>query len=357
MAKVRHEILLNVNEWTYTDSTALNLGALVPFDPANYNYDTLTVYFDVDGGQTSTSYGYYYLEDDGVARATIGPISTTTRDRRRATASGITAGNYEATMSGIPDPTIYCAKMIIIQDTGTSEITDTVCYAPIGYYFQTTSETAVTNAAGLRWYYEADNWSTGDATFYVDVPHMCENDMYTTSIELWKSSTPDGTYSFDTQIFSGTSSETVKAVASASFTPTDGYWYRIYIHGSDSMGYYEMFPGCIRVEMSNATAIEKFETRRTIINFYSPNTGDSVKVHYEDDDEYDIVEQLFAYIECLGSSSPNYGAIQAVGSSTDITDSEVGSTDSAYTAVIGTNQIGSLSDNTEYNCNKSYTTP
>ncbi len=353
MAVIRHEIMLNLFPWLFDVSGEMQQSILVPFDPADYNYDTLSVYLECDLVHANTVGNAMQLHDDGVSRATLTPYNTTRDLRRTTAATGLTSGDYSVYLTNyLAECNLYMARMIIIQDTGTDEVTDTVCYAPIGYY-GVYAGTTLTSAAKGYWYYESDNWSVSDATFYCDYTISADSTMDDCEILLYKSATSDGTYALDTTILSGTvtTADTPERF-SASFTPTDGYFYRIYVSIDNSMSSITSLGGCIRVEMSNATEVEKFETWHHLTT-ESLTTGDSDARIYWDTDEWDVTVQ--SYMECqgYGGNSPYEGSLQKTGTTVNVTGGGVDIDGEGFVRKRSSTALSGMSDDTEYDFNGS----
>jgi hypothetical protein len=352
MALIRHEIQFNLRDWLFNTVDQDTENILVNFDPANYNYDNLYVYLELDCIQANTVGNIYALTDDGVTRASITPYNTTRDLRRTSAATGLTAGVYTVTLSNyLSQAHLYMARMIILQDTGTSEVTDTVCYAPIGCNLNTTSITPTTNAGGHIWYYNSDNWSSSDATFYVDVTYYIDNNKGEVSLLLYKSTTSDGSYSLDTTIYSGAASETPE-LKSASFTPTDGYYYKIYVNVDSTKYTVSLLGGSIRVEMSNVTKIEKFETRHNISCQTISSTGGYLNAILWDEDEWDVSIQSYLEATGYGGSTVNVVQIEEVGGSTTPSAGyEVDISSVGWGMVRNSTMLAGMTDDTEYDLN------
>lgn len=164
-------------------------------------------------------------------------------------------GSFRASLPNAGTPTLKAVRLIILQDTGTSNLTSSETQIEIGNRetakVVTTANTNFTLTAPKYWKYDSSLWD-GTLTCYADVTTMGSSTSYTRIITLQES--PDlSTWTSAVTIISGTINITTPTrYRSIAFTPKSGYYYRIVMQASNTMATLDIYNAKIVVQQTGS---------------------------------------------------------------------------------------------------------
>lgn len=293
-----------------------------------------TIYFDNSKYSGSLSFTFEclaYTDDPFSGTVQLKNSAGTTVATITIPANITTYTFYSTTIASLPTDSYYlyvvnytewvrAARIIIVEDTGEDELTDTEVQIPIGTHGSTTSEVAVEGSYPIYWKYTSANWVATTKNFYVEAVYASGNSMSDVTVEL-QYSTNQTSWSADTTVLTGAALTTVPGTrVRVSFTPVDGRYYRLVFYTENDMYSAMLYGGAIIVDLSDPTAITALEEHMHNSTVPETSTGDKRSHAYYDEDDFDGVTAA-PYPEMQGSSSSS--SIKLKDTSGDISNSTV----------------------------------
>jgi hypothetical protein len=228
MAKIRQEInFLSVA----VSATPLNAANIFSGYFANATY-----YFEVVAKVAS---GTLTVQ---ISTGAIISFTETTYTRKRVSCTPYDYGYLTIILSGGTSPSVLSAKVIVLQDTGSSgQIPITTSHFDIG-----STETGRVNTTAAPatypkyWNYDSTKWST-NYNFYAEVFYKGNDSMYNVTVYLQEDNGSFGSWTNKATIVSAAAGTTALAYNKVLFTPISGRNYRIASLSSSSMASYDIY--------------------------------------------------------------------------------------------------------------------
>jgi hypothetical protein len=254
MAKLRHEVNL-LNSSKTGDGDPVQIAPELSFIKESRYSGSISYYFEFVARNTAVSQGIVYFNAGGASSVgNIVPASTVNPTLFRYLITHATILSDLSTIgecgvrlnSAISTLTVYAARLIIIQDTGSDPITNSEDQYEIG-----ANETGKINTVAIPlsapkyWFYEEDAYD-GDTSFEAEVVYGSSNNMSTRTITLQED---NGCFAGwkDNVIIVNAGTATTPTRVRVSFTPKPGRNYRLSAVSSSSMDTYDIYCGKIIV--------------------------------------------------------------------------------------------------------------
>lgn len=313
---IRQEINI-LNTPFVSTGTTINSSEFVKCDLTKYNGST--AYFEIIAKNIHETYDgapSLQRDDDPTFPSQSLAISitvwsgTTEYTRLRSQSFVLSSTNiyYRIQLSsliGAGEITIKSAKIIILQSA--AAITATQTQIEVGAYglrIPAAVDTWYPIEEPKYWKYESAKWDP-TPTFHLAFTAQCEDDKESYHVAL---EYDDGNFNW-----SGTyvaevadlNSEAVTYYESSSFTPTNGYHYRLCYQGDDNKDDFTIFNAKIVATQTDATAITKLQPEYLLINDAQTDTGLQEFQTYFNPAEWDGVSNTYYHEHSANSASSN----------------------------------------------------
>ena len=274
--KFRQEINIICDDLSYSVGTGTIDAPFAnsPIVALNTNdFNDATYYLEVIFSEEVISAGLsqgIYLYDESDTRVTgAGASIPFTIDRSTITLSGdheYRLGIYKAFSSGEYEWTIHAARIVILQSAGAITATQTQIEVGSG---ETNTPAALNTDEPIAypkfWKYESAKWDPAP-TFTFQACVGCDDDMETYQVALEHDGGTGGTWSGSTVgRITGISTE-APTLYEASFTPVNGYMYRMIFQGDDTKDNVYFYNAKIVATQSDAGGITKLQTNYLLAN-------------------------------------------------------------------------------------------
>lgn len=264
--KVRHEINMMDREFSTISGSFLELIYLA----TSLFSGSCTFYCEIVAKNTDSLERYVYLRntnDANEATVTI-PANTTTWTRIR-TSSFTPDDDYpeKFLFSTIVYISVLAARIIIIQDTSTSDLTDCETQIEIGDYESVASETEGPLTYPKYWHYDSSKWD-GTLVFYAECTYLSEGTMDAITIKVEEDNGSFGSWADKITIVNAGVATVPTRVRSAAFTPTTGRNYRISMFCADDMDPGTIYNAKIIVEQTGAGINQMVKAVGSLGNIY-----------------------------------------------------------------------------------------
>lgn len=243
-ARLRQEI--NILNSTY--SSAGDSSEMVYINPAKYS-GSVKYKFEIDAKVTSGTGTVVLHDSSNNVHATISVTAANYAKSTEIFSTVPTADTYHINLSGGTGLTVQAARVIILQDSGSSSITNTETQVEIGDF--DTSNTNTTTAPldyPKYWLYTAAS-SDGSKTFYAEASYVSSSASGNVTIILQKDAAGDlATWSPVVTIVDAQHPTTATLSSRVTFTPADGCNYRIAAYISSGSYNYSIYNAKVVVD-------------------------------------------------------------------------------------------------------------
>lgn len=359
--KIRHEI--NILSAAFTGSVAATTNESINFTSTSYS-GSLTGYVEFEGW---VSAGTATIELRRKGTTTSHASTTISNTGAFVQSIPCTLSTQEFVLYVSPSGgtfNIQSAKLIILQDTGGSELTASESQYEIGY--NELGRTNTTNAPLANpkyWKYDSSRFD-GTCTFYAECGYLIASNMSTVTIKLQESDgTGDGFTGWTDKvtIINAGNSTTATTLRSASFSPTTGRNYRLVSISSSNMTTHNIYGGKIIVTQTSGTAITKLEEQYILANTpLDAGTSNQLKLAKWESQYWSGVTNTYYHV--VDASDNNTSVVDLrLGDGTQLSGSSVSSPDNqkfstsvtmpvitASTSNLSYTTIASASDGTIY---------
>lgn len=262
----RKEINIISGQITSTTANSSDVSGRINFDAAKYS-GALTIYFEIEAqGDGTGNHNVRLINVTSTQEILLNTTSSMTLIRSSALTStqiaNLQGDNYIFMAGAVSGTTtLKAARLIILQDCGTSPLTATESQFEIGNRELAVTVTTVSVlqklAAPKYWKYEAANFD-GNCTFYAECTYLVSSTTGNKTIVIQEATTAEPTATWTTvatMLNASTGSVTTARVRSTSFTPVDGRYYRLAHMNTSTMSTISLYNAKIIIDQSvNTTA-------------------------------------------------------------------------------------------------------
>lgn len=278
--KVRQEINILDNIILSSNATTIRSEEKILYEPLS-NWNNAVCYLEIVAKNVSVTYtiSVDLKPESGPSDVVITvPANTTSWTRFRSASFAVTNCTpgqnaklqlqYVAS-SNDEDLKIKCARVVILQNCGVSNLTATVSQFEIGNYEIWASEVVNNPLVYPKyWKYESAKWD-GTTNFYFHFSAAVENSMdygaYNLQVDNGSFGGWANVFGSDFQVTSVDAIYVGDYTATYKFTPIDGRHYRLVIHNENDMNNVMIYNAKIICKQTDAE-ITKFQTEYLIAN-------------------------------------------------------------------------------------------